>query len=221
MSKPSERFAMTKQQEIANAFTMVTPAIYLIKFVIEKYQIQESHPMVFVVMIGTLMHLPISFTYHLCVGYGRYRDRLDNDMRRLDQSMQLVVGTMFAFALSGSIWYTMTVMVINLNGLFLLWSDKTSNDGKRWFSVMVCICLYIAPMLVRNDFENFYPAFASMVLGGTAFIPEKNKSWFGGWGHTLFHISLWYFSKALAASACQVEYFHGFGGEKHTVSPSV
>ena len=49
-----------------------------------------------VLVTGAAMHLPSSFTYHMSAAMGRYPDPLDNDMRRLDQSMQHVVGTMYA-----------------------------------------------------------------------------------------------------------------------------
>lgn len=59
-------YQMTKQQEIANAVTMASPMLALIQAVCE-----EPHPMSLVILVGTAMHLPVSFTYHLSAAYAQ------------------------------------------------------------------------------------------------------------------------------------------------------
>jgi hypothetical protein len=151
------------------------------------------------------MHLPVSFTYHLSAAFNRYPDRLDNDMRRLDQSMQHVVGTIFSYALSGSLKFALLNLVINFFGVKQLWEVKTSNDGKRWIPVMICVLMYTSPMLWRGDVSNYGLAMASMVIGGVSFVPQLNKHIFMGWGHTIFHTVLVFYAQALANSAGKIQ----------------
>jgi len=197
---PSVAYAMTPAQEMGNAFSMVLPTAIL------AFNAWTSpNRLVVVLLVGSSMHLPISFTYHMCAAFNRYTDRLDNDMRRLDQSMQHVVGTIFSFALSGSVNYMLLNLLLNLRGLFLLWSKETSNDGKRWVPVLFCVLMYTAPMLWRGDFRNYIVAVASMAVGGVSFVPELNKRIFLGWGHTIFHVVLMVYAQALANSAKDIQ----------------
>ena len=154
----------------------------------------DPNSFVTVLLVGSAMHLPVSFTYHLSVAFERYQDRLDNDMRRLDQSMQHVAGTVFSFALSGSLGYTALNLALNLRGLYYLWAKETSNDGKRWVPVLLCVLMYTAPMLWRGDYQNYGVAVASMAVGGAAFVSS-------GWGHAVFHTVLVVYAQALANSA--------------------
>lgn len=203
---------MTGMQEISNAITMLIPTVCL-----AAEAVRGAHPMVLVILVGTTMHLPVSFTYHLSAGCGRYLDRLDNDMRRLDQSMQHVAGTMFSFALSGSVRYTLCVALFNLVGVVQLWGKDTCNDGRRWVLVAICVALYTAPMLFRGDVANFLWAVAVMAIGGIFFAPELNRHLFRGWGHSVFHVVLWFFAEALVASARGVNVWTGLLGRQHAL----
>ena len=193
---PSLAYAMTPVQEVSNALSMILPTA-----VLAFNAWTAPNRMVIVLLIGSSMHLPVSFTYHLSAAFNRYSDRLDNDMRRLDQSMQHVVGTIFSFALSGSVKYTALNLAVNIRGLYLLWDKGTSNDGKRWVPVLLCVLMYTAPMLWRGDFQNYSIAVASMAVGGVSFVPALNKRFFRGWGHTIFHVVLMIYAQALANSA--------------------
>ena len=133
---------MSPAQEVGNAVSMVLPTA-----VLAFNAWADPNSFVTVLLVGSAMHLPVSFTYHLSVAFERYQDRLDNDMRRLDQSMQHVAGTVFSFALSGSLGYTALNLALNLRGLYYLWAKETSNDGKRWVPVLLCVLMYTAPGL--------------------------------------------------------------------------
>ena len=197
---PSSAYAMTPSQEIGNAVSMILPTAVL------AFNAWTSpHKLVIILCLGSSMHLPVSFTYHLSAAFNRYADRLDNDMRRLDQSMQHVVGTIFSYALSGSLNYAMLNCFLNLRGVSLLWKSKTSNDGKRWVPVLFCVLMYTAPMLWRGDFQNYSIAVASMAIGGVSFVPELNKKLFLGWGHTIFHVVLMIYAQALSDSARKIQ----------------
>ena len=189
-------YVMHPAQEVGNAISMMLPTAIL-----AFNAWTEPNRLVMVLLVGSSMHLPISFTYHLGAAFNRYPDRLDNDMRRLDQSMQHVVGTIFSFALSGSFTYMVLNLALNLRGLYLLWNKDTSNDGKRWVPVLFCVLMYTAPMLWRGDYQNYGMAVASMAVGGVSFV---NKTIFFGWGHTAFHVVLMVYAQALANSARKI-----------------
>lgn len=193
---PSIAYAMTPTQELLNAVTMVLPTAVLAAHVWH-----VPHRMVVILLVGSSMHLPASFTYHLSAAFRRYPDRLDNDMRRLDQSLQHVIGTMFSFALSGSLLYFFLNLAMNAYGVMQLWDARTSNDGKRWVPLMASVIGYTLPMLWRGDLRNYSLAIGSMLVGGLSFVPELNKRAFGGWGHTIFHVTLMLYAEVLADSA--------------------
>ncbi|EKX32403.1 hypothetical protein GUITHDRAFT_148645 [Guillardia theta CCMP2712] len=198
-SHASEVYAMSPIQEAMNGISMVVPTVVL---GLDAWTTGDWH--VTVLLLGSCMHLPVSFTYHLSVACGRYRDRLDNDMRRLDQSMQHVVGTLYCFALSGSLWYMIANAVFNGVSVVKLWDARTSNDGRRWVRVMVSMLLYTGPVIWRGDYWNYGVVVASMALCGVCFVPRVNCGVFSGWGHTMFHVILGFYASALARSALKV-----------------
>jgi hypothetical protein len=192
-------YAMTPIQEIFNAITMIFPTIVLLWNVWNL-----SNQLTIILLIGSSMHLPVSFTYHLSVAFNRYSDRIDNDMRRLDQSMQHIIGILYSFALSGSFLYTVLNIFYNIYGIIYLWNPKTSNDGKRWIPVTISIFLYTLPMLWRGDINNYILVITSIFIGGLCFIPQLNYNIFMGWGHTLFHIMLIYYAQILVNSTNKI-----------------
>jgi hypothetical protein len=187
---------MTPIQEISNAVTMVLPT-----WVIAWNACLNSSSMVVLLLVGSCIHLPFSLLYHTCAALKCYPDRIDNDLRRLDQSMQHVVGTMFSFALSGSFKYAALNLIFNAMCIRRLWDADTSNDGKRWISVMQCILMYTLPIIWRGDVYNYVLAISSIGVGGLCFIPCMNCRVFNGWGHTVFHLLLSVYAQALANSA--------------------
>mmetsp|Transcript_39618 Transcript_39618/g.61822 ORF Transcript_39618/g.61822 Transcript_39618/m.61822 type:complete len:291 (-) Transcript_39618:2549-3421(-) len=189
-------FEMTASQEVANAITMLFPVC-----VLGYYCWIKPHNLVATLLVAASMHLPASFTYHLSCAFRRYEKRLDNDMRRLDQSLQHIVGAFNSLALSGSLIYFLLNSAFNMYGVVQLWKPETSNDGKRWKLVMVSVLLYTAPMLWRGDNLNYFLALTSIGFGGISFVPAYNTTYFGGWGHSLFHTVLIVFAYALQDSA--------------------
>lgn len=187
---------MTSTQEFLNSISMVLPTLV---FAMNAWY--NPSRFLAVLLVGSSMHLPVSFTYHLGVAFHRYPDRLDNDMRRLDQSLQHVMGILFSFALSGSLGYALLNLLFNLYGIVQLWDARTSNDGRRWMPVLISILLYTAPMLWRGDVSGYSLAITSVALGGFPFIPRFNHSVFCGWGHAIFHVVLMIHAQALSHSA--------------------
>eukprot|EP00960_Hanusia_phi_P078450 768817-Hanusia_phi.AAC.12 len=192
-NNPSVKHAMTPVQEVVNAITMILPTAVL---AVNAWNSQNK--LVMILLMGSSMHLPVSFTYHLSVAFNRYSDRLDNDMRRLDQSLQHVVGVMYSFALSGSFEYFLLNLIFNARAVIHLWDSKKSNDGKRWIPIMFCVLMYTFPMLWRGDFCNYGLAMVSMIIGGVSFVPQLNTRVCRGWGHTVLHTILMVYAQALS-----------------------
>jgi hypothetical protein len=131
-------YAMSSGQEFANALSMLAPTLALLLSVLE-----EPHALVMVLLIGTAMHLPVSFTYHLSCALQHFPDRIDNDLRRLDQSLQIVSGSLFAVALSGSWLYGLVHLLVHFRGICTMWLARTSNDGMRWKNIALSVLCYL------------------------------------------------------------------------------
>ena len=198
---------MSPVQEAMNAITMTLPSASLLSLLLLSQRPTPMNHAQGLLLFGTLMHLPISFSYHMGAAMGMFGSRLDNSMRRLDQGMQHAMCAAFSMALSGSKGYACANLLINLFFAVQLWMPGTSNDGRRWVPVAACTFFYTLPMLWRGDLQNYVVAVASMAMGGTAFIPSVNASVFGGWGHSIFHCLLAIYARALARSAGQVQLF--------------
>lgn len=178
---------MTPAQELCNAISMAIPVLTLVARGV------HSMPMA-CLQVGAIIHFPSSFVYHISVGRKCYTDRIDNDMRRIDQTMQHVAGTMFSFATSRSGVYTSLACLPNLLWVYRIWHPSTTNDRKRWRGVSCCICLYTLPVLFRRDYRNFLGCIASLYSAGMCFLFVK------GWGHTLFHVLMGPFAYFLSSS---------------------
>lgn len=209
---------MTPTQEVCNAATMLLPAAILFSCC---SKIHPARTRADVLFLGTCMHLPCSLAYHLrcaCTRTSGSRrrpslegnlqgeaqggwDRVDNDLRRLDQSMQHAVAPLFAYALShGSWFYAACNVPLNVYGIVKLWDASTCNDGKRWRLVGLSMAMYMLPMAARRDWCNLAGAAGSVVVGGMLFHPCVNVNVLGGWGHCLFHACMGGLALALARS---------------------
>lgn len=178
---------MTPAQEMCNAVSMVIPAAILMARGL------HSVPMA-CLQIGTLVHLPSSFLYHLNASRRCYTDRIDNRMRRIDQTMQHVAGTLFSFAISRSAGYTLLICLPNLAWIYYIWHPSTSNDRKRWKGVACSVFLYTIPMIFRRDYKNFLGCLFSLCSAGACFLCVD------GWGHALFHAMMGPFAYFLSSS---------------------
>ena len=150
-AQPRERgpdvYAMSSAQEFANAVSMFAPTLALVQSVSE-----EPHALVVVLLIGAAMHLPVSFTYHLSCALQHCPDRIDNDLRRLDQTLQIVSGSLFAVALSGSWLYGVLHLFVHFRGICTMWLAHTSNDGMRWKQIALSV-VFSAGILSSDYFD--------------------------------------------------------------------
>lgn len=190
---------MTPVQELFNALTMLLPSMA----VACSYWLLP-HPNVAVILCGGLIHLPTAVVYHLSAACGRLQDKIDNDLRRMDQTYTHMVAALYSYALSGSTTYAAVNCLVNFVFVWQLWRKSTHKDGRRWVSVLLSVLLYTLPMLYRQDTENYTWALAYFVMGGATFVPYVNYNVFGGWGHSIFHLFLVLYGLALSKSARKV-----------------
>jgi hypothetical protein len=125
------------------------------------------------------------------VALNKYPNRIDNNMRRLDQSLIHINGVIYSYVLSqrNSI-YTIINSIFNVISIYKIWLPKYSNDGKRWKEVRKSIILYLIPLLIRGDIFNFGLSLLYITLGGICFHPAINFTILNGWGHSIFHLYL-------------------------------
>jgi len=190
---------MTPTQELCNALTMLLPSA-VVGF---SYWL-SPHAGVAVILCGGLIHLPSSVAYHASAACGRLQDKVDNDLRRMDQTYTHIVAALYAYALSGSAACAAWNALANAGFIWQVWRRPTRNDGRRWVSVLLSVALYTLPMLYRGDVENYAWAWVNLVVGGAAFQPCVNYGVFGGWGHSVFHFFLAWYGLALSESARKV-----------------
>lgn len=188
-------------QEVANAVSMIFPVIFL-------WYAWYTDPIMDIAIfaVGTTLQFPFSFYYHIKCAMKRYDDVINNNERRMDQSIQHIVCVMFAYAISGSRVYAIFNSVINCICLYRLWFVK---HHSHWIEIMYCVALYILPMIIHNDITNFtYCVLSICIGGGFCFISHLNFEYLNGWGHTLFHLLLVLHANALVRFAQSVYIRH-------------
>ena len=107
---------MLPAQEVANAISMVFPAIVTLQCALV-----HKHTLVTALLVGTTMHLPVSFAYHLLAALKRFPDRLDNDSDPLNNAFDQYL-TIFDQHL------TRTLLVCWINSTLLLRRDAWRID---------------------------------------------------------------------------------------------
>lgn len=140
------------------------------------------NPWLTTLLLGSLMHLPSSVAYHLASAF--WKGQTHTDLRRLDQSMIHLAGSVFALALSrGSALYSATHLC---HSLFCI--SRIKRFGRRnWIDAARSVFLWLLPMAGHWEFVTAAVAFFG---GGLCFIPQVNKRYLRGWGHTLFHLGV-------------------------------
>ena len=165
---------MTPTQEVCNALSML-----LATFVFAQQTVQHwpNGPLT-ILLLGSVMHLPTSVAYHMLSSCRRL-------LQRLDQSMIHLSGAFFAFALSGGSWFFVGIYLCH--GVFAISRIWKKKRERRWVQVAFSVLLWMWPMVGHMQFVVAAVAFYG---GGLCSIPEVNKRYLGGWGHTLFHLGV-------------------------------
>jgi len=179
---------MTPVQEVWNAITMLGPAALLAYYWFDPPTDAFWNKYTKACAFGIYVHLPFSLAYHLLLA-GRYlSDAVDNAARKLDQSFIHVTCIFVAYGLSGSVLYTLGMMVLNARCIMQLWAPGASEKlSERMNNIRVCATLYLLPMVYRGEYWDFCCAFFWLGLAGQC---AASNHIFAGWGHSLFHALL-------------------------------
>lgn len=179
---------MSNNQELLNALTITLPSLYLI------YNYNNN---IILLLLSSLIHLPFSFIYHLLVIHDNYGDKIDNNLRRLDQSFQHISIIIFSYAISKSILFLLFNIIFNFYSIYLIWNKKTSNDMKRWQNICLNGILYKTYLLYDQKYYLYVYTIFIYLLCGFPFIPNINILYFNGYGHALSHVLLILYADAL------------------------
>lgn len=136
--------------------------------------------------IGTIMHMPFSFFYHLLCAFNYFTDKINCVGRKLDQTFIHVNCVFLSFGISGSALYCAGSAVINAWYIVRLWlPGPHDNSFERRSNVTIATAYYTLPILMRGDFSCFFKAYvASFGVGALAFVFNRHLY---GLGHTVFH----------------------------------
>ena len=195
-------FQMTRRQELSNAASMALPTLAVLLVCINTLQLNSR---ISFLLVGSALHFPASCAYHVSAALHRLSDRIDNDLRRLDQTYAHIVAFLYVAALAptnfaGAV-LTCCALAWNLLGVFFLWNASTASDGRRWRVLSVSAVMPVAPLAMRGHVNYSLALSLICALGAVPFIPSVNKRVFHGWGHTLFHVSLGMYAYVCALSA--------------------
>ena len=178
---------MTKKWiEVATAASLLLPTLTLLHAQYQYFNLTEEPEWPrSLLLLAACVHLPSSVAYHLSVGL-LGRDRLDNDLRRLDQTMQHVSVVLVACALSrGSSFYTCFTAGFNTPLVLDLWNPRVKRPA--WPGVFTGMLVYLLPMTLNpHGVHHLVVAFATAIAGGTAafLVPPR---WIVGTGSVLMY----------------------------------
>ena len=169
---------MRAARELASALTMLLPALVIAR---EAWW-HWPHPLLTGLLVSAVAHLPCSLAFHLRSAALSVR-RECRDLRRLDQTMLHVSGTLFAWVLSRGSWlYALGHLGLTLHCVPRIWRRR-----QRWPAVACSVFLWLLPMAALS-MRHFVVALLLFYVGGTGVV--LNWSWVGGWGHALFHVAV-------------------------------
>lgn len=177
---------MSPLQEYGNAWSLLFPT-----FILLINSTTASHK---ILLAGNLIHLPVAIAYHISVAHNAHP--IDNNLRRLDQTVQLLVASIYAYALSENKTYTLLTALYGLFAANKIWQKQ--RQEKVWVYIAPSIALFTAPILWKKDYKNYVKAIVAITTGSAAAVlPTINYSFLRGWGHVVFHIQLAVFADAL------------------------
>jgi len=152
---------------------------------------------VLIVYIGILLHNPIAFAYHIYCALKHPEHPVDVVLCRMDITGILLCCVAFAFAISGSIWYTSPSVVNAALGIRWVWTwTPELKVAPGFFKYAIIGTMWYAFAFVyRGDLKAFLECLAAGTMMALSFLFSQSGA-LKGWGHTLFHI----FAACLAMS---------------------
>lgn len=169
-------------QEICNAISMTFPSMWLLYlWYHEPLNINAK-----IIIISSWTHMPISFTYHMMCGLSLFTDKIDNWMRKLDQSFIHVCCITSSYALSNSIIYGFVSLIINLSCIHKLWIPGIHDISiNRRINIVTCIYFYLFPIIMYGNYVNYFKSSMYFIFAAAS-LHFNDKLY--GWGHSIQHL---------------------------------
>jgi len=178
---------MTPFQEYCNAYSMVFPAMLCFWYDRAEgtLELRENHDLlVLTMMVSTVVHLPFSFFYHIWCARNPDKERVrGNVLRILDQVFIHVACVGYAFALSGSLFYTAFALAHNARGIYRLW-QPSSPSGERKLNIFLGAAIYLVPILAWHGTQRYLLCKALFLTMVAPFCIR----FLGGYSQTVFHL---------------------------------
>lgn len=165
--------------ELFNAISMGVP--YSVCF------IALDNPCSAWVAVAFAMICPVSIMLHLGCYFGRIADVVDNDFRRLDQTLQCTACVLVCAGLGGGAVEVLCTAAISLYTAFHVWNPVTTNDMRRWEPIALAVLASFTPMLSHRQWGSYAAAVGTCGLSAALFCLESHF-FFRVYGHSLFHI---------------------------------
>eukprot|EP00961_Rhodomonas_salina_P005059 68813-Rhodomonas_salina.1 len=134
--------------------------------------------------IAGFLVVPSSIALHAGKYMGRIRTTLDTDIRRMDQTMQLISTPLLAWALSQNISFSLFVACLAVYPVWTVWDEETTNDCKRWLPIAaVASFSVLMPMIYHQQWTYMGAAAVTALCGALVFSLREKKNM-----HTIFHL---------------------------------
>ena len=193
--------------ELVNAVTTLCPSVVVSYFYMYNQSLCNTYTLS--ISIGTLLHMPFSFTYHVLCAFDYFTHRVDCVGRKLDQTFIHVTCVFFSYGLSASPLYAGCNVLVNTLCIRRIWIQGAHDTPfNRRRNVAAASILYMAPLLWRGDYATFFTAYVGFLgIGSLAFMCQMYA------GHAIFHILLGPFVYQLLYSAMNISYSRIEGSE--------
>jgi len=164
--------------EITNALSIAAPSLILVYY----WMTTDKTIFTEIYIVSTWIHMPISFTYHMCCSLHYFKDPINCWMRKLDQSFIHVCCITYSYAFSGSILYFSGIFILNSWYILKLWIPGDHDiPFERRKNIFLAVHLYLLPLLYRKDYGNYFGAILSFVTASFFFVFQR-------WGHPISHL---------------------------------
>ena len=200
-------FIHTPFQEWLNAVTMTIPTLMCVGYLV----FEENTIWLRFLTAGMVVHLPFSVAYHIGCAQRAFKNEDENVFLQLDQTFIHVAACFVALATSGSALYAFQNMIAQTCFIVTLWRYHPL-DRLRQMNIAAAVAMYTLPLLLRQDYVNFFGAWVCFLCSGICLKLGKFNTpvpFLYGWGHILFHVWLgpfsWFVLRGVSGTTAAVE----------------
>lgn len=182
-------YRMTPMQEYLNAFSMLGPTLYCLYFCYTERVLdfsQKEDLRILVMVVGTSMHFPFSFGYHIWCALNPVGEHILTTWHRLDLTFIVVCGMLWSFALSGSAYYCLVFTVLDTYMIRLIWQPGSDKNHRR-AGMSFGIIFYLLPIIWMYSPLQFAKCFFCFFVSALAF---ANTERLYGYGSLIFHLGM-------------------------------